>query len=271
VLFVGWRPYVLNLRDHGTIIYPPRQELGYYSQAQLGGQIPPNLAEAGHGLKVAALFFGRTNVGDDVAFKIPGTLIAQELKMTPDGRNGGFGPFFGAETILALLALAWAAGRISLRRQLLPASIALTCLATTLLFPEPWWARFVPLAWVLPLAMALWAKTARPGAASRILMAGVLSLAAANMAIAGYSALADLWLDKRDFAQKLDAMAREPQPVYLSQGTVWKGMRLAADEVWRERLRLRGKSDVVLLPRTNCVAMQFLSADISRCRPPADL
>ena len=79
-----------------------------------------------------------------------------ELRMSTDTRNGGFGPFFGAATLVALAALAWATVRRTSsgtsNRHRIEVLLGLTAygFVTTILFPEPWWARFVPLAWVIP-------------------------------------------------------------------------------------------------------------------------
>ena len=149
--FVGWRPYVVNVLEHHRVVYPP----------QAGRVAPPNLDAAGRGWKVAALFFARTdNSEGPVSFKVPGTVDRHELHMGTDTRVGGFGPFFGAETLVALAALAWASVRRTtprlIYRHRLEVLLGLTAygLLTTVLFPEPWWARYVPLAWVIPLGAA---------------------------------------------------------------------------------------------------------------------
>ncbi len=60
VLFVGWRPYMTNLIEHHTIVYPPPEELGYRPHEP--GQVPPNLDGEGRIAKLAALLFARTNM-----------------------------------------------------------------------------------------------------------------------------------------------------------------------------------------------------------------
>ena len=166
--FVGWRPYVMNVLEHHRIVYPPPDELGYKPGDAFA--VPPNLDGAGRGLKLASLFFSRTDrrYQEPVSFKLPGTLDWHELRMGRDTRGGGFGPFFGAVTLVAFAALVWAslrrtAPRIAYRHH---AEVLLGLMAygllTTVLFPEPWWARFVPLAWVIPLCAAWLAYALRP-------------------------------------------------------------------------------------------------------------
>ena len=270
VLFVGWRPYMVNLVEHHTIIYPPPRELGYRPREP--GQVPPNLDRAGCGRKLAALFFARTNVdGGPVEYKIPGTWTSHELRMASDTRNGGFGPFFGIEMVLSAAAFTWTISRcLRLRHLELQWSLALTALLTTTLFPEPWWARFVPLAWVLPIAAILLAAAGRPGLVVNGLATLVFSLASINMAIAGYSSVADALNAAQDLREKARSMSLDAQPVYLSRGTLWNSTikgRHAAEDVWRERLRELGKTDVMILPRSSCIPVQFLSVDVQRCRP----
>ncbi len=205
--------------------------------------------------------------------KIPGTWNAHELRLASDTRNGGFGPFFGAEIILAAASLAWAIRRrlTTVRGHELQWTLVLFCFATTVLFPEPWWARFVPLAWALPLSGTMLAGALRPGLISGMLMALVMSLAAANMAIAGYWSVTDGLAAGRDLRAKARAMAQDEQPIYLSRGTLWNSTingRHAAEDVWRERLRELGKTDVVIVPRADCAPVQFLSIDVQRCGAP---
>ncbi len=272
VLFVGWRPYMTNLIEHHSIIYPPPEELGYRPHEP--GQVPANLDGTGRISKLEALFFAKTNMdGGPVEYKLPGTWTPHELRMASDTRNGGFGPFFGAEIIMAAAALALALWRrVAIRGHEFPWTVMLFALLATVLFPEPWWARFVPVAWALPLAGIMLAAAIRPGPIINIAAIFVFSLAAINMTIAGYWSVTDGLAAARDLRGKARAMASDAQPVYLSQGTLWNSTingRHAAEEVWRERLRALGKTDVIFVPRSDCVAVQFLSVDVQHCRAPA--
>jgi hypothetical protein len=275
--FAGWRPYATNLIEHHALLYPPASELGYKPGAAT--QVPPNLDGAGHAKKLAALLFARTDMdGGPVIWKIPGAFARSELKMATDTRNGGFGPFFGVAVVLAFGILALAAvfrtrppSPLDFR---LEALIGLTAygVITTALFPEPWWARFVPFAWAAPIGASLIACELRPTAAIRSSAVGVAVLLAANSAIAGYDAVRDGVASARDIELKLDRMSSDPGPIFLSRGTLWNSVidgRHAAEDVWRRRLHDRGKFDVRVLPRERCRALEFLSVDVKRCAAPS--
>jgi len=274
--FVGWRPYIVNVLEHHRVVYPPPAELGY--KPGDAHQVPPNLHAAGRVRKLAALFFARTDryQGRPFSFKVPGTVDWRELRMTTDTRIGGFGPFFGAVTLVALAALAWASFRRTTPRMLyrhrLEVLLGLTAygLLTTVLFPEPWWARFVPLAWVIPIGAAWIACTLRPSPLMRACVTLVVALSVVDAAIAACSAARDGVLGAADINQKLERMLHDPEPVYLSRGTLWNAtinFRSAAEDVWRRRLRDHGTTGVVILPRADCRKIELLTVDVERCAP----
>lgn len=273
--FVGFRPYLTNLRDHGALLYPPPDELGYKPGDV--GQRPPNMADAGRAGKLVALFFARTDMtGGPVRLKFPATLERSELRMESATRNGGFGPLFGAAAILAVVSLMGAAVARAFRPGLpaAPAGVrAWACLLatgtlTTVLFPEPWWARFVPLAWLIPLSAALLGVALLPVRAPRAAAVVVFALAGANITIAATCAVRDGLANAADIAGKIRRMAAEAGPVGLTRGTLWNDRidgRHAAEDVWRRRLADQGKTDVVVVAREDCVKAEFLSVDVWRC------
>lgn len=274
--FAGWRPYVVNVLEYHRLIYPPPDELGF--KPNTGKELPENLKAAGRISKLAALFFAQTNMdGGPVTFKVPGAVASHELRMATDTRNGGFGPFSGATTLAALAALAWATARRTRagtsNRHRIEVLLGLTAygFVATILFPEPWWARFVPLAWLIPIGAVCLADTLRASVFVRSCAILCMALSTLNAAIAGNSAVRDAVNSATDIDQKLERMVSAPGPVYLSRGTVWNariGGQHAAEEVWRKRIWDRGKTAVVIVPRAECQKSEFLSVDVERCAPP---
>jgi hypothetical protein len=270
--FVGWRPYVTNVLEHHRVVYPPPEELGY--KVGPTGQVPPNLQSAGRGWKLAALFFARTDKSyDPVRFKVPGTFDRDELhNMYIDTRKGGFGPLFGAVTLVALAALAWASVRPTLGfvySHRLEVLLGLTAygLLTTILFPDPWWARFVPFAWVIPFGAAGLADALRPSPFVGACVTLVVALSIFNAAIGARTAVLVGMRDGAEINQKLALMVGDPEPIYLSRGWQDGAIRTAPEDVWRRRLRDLGKTAVVVLPRVDCRKIELLTATVERCAP----
>jgi hypothetical protein len=273
--FVGWRPYVTNLLEHESIVYPPPAELGYGPGDP--NQIPSNLVDAGRIHKLLALFFAQTDVDrGPIVFKFPASFEQHELRMGSATPSGGFGPFFGGATLLSVAALAFATARRSVSSAQHTFTEALAGLAvygavTTVLFPEPWWARFVPLAWLIPIGVAFIAYAAKPSWLVRACVCFVIGLGLMNAGIAAFSAEQDAASFALDIRQKLKRMIREPGPIYLSRGTLWNARvngRHAAEDVWRQRLLEKGKDQVIVVSREDCQKLDFLTVDVERCAPP---
>lgn len=73
----------------------------------------------------------------------------------PDARIAGFGPWFSGSLLLAAVGLIVALGR---RRRLVYGAASLlfgaTIIFTVLINPEPWWARYVPQLYLVPILVA---------------------------------------------------------------------------------------------------------------------
>jgi len=176
VVAIGFRPYVTNLRDYGHLVeLGPGGDVGRPSA--FGRLAPP--------VMLAASLLSRTELYPVPELKWPGTVTPRELISmgAPDPRVGGFGPFFALETMIALLAAG--AVTVTLRGRGIgdPAFvIALGLAAITAIFPEPWWARFAPFFWGVPIFLALGAG--ERSALTRWGAVVVLALALVNGGIA---------------------------------------------------------------------------------------
>ena len=150
--FIGWRPFVTGWAE-GDLVgplkgHPIRQE----APANLR-HIPGPLAFP---VSMASATGGRR--AEPVQLKAPFTVTVRELYFmaAPDPRAGGFGPFYSGACLLALAlwggalgSWAWVAN--SLRVVLAGISVSAIILAGCMAFPVNWWARLVPIGWILPL------------------------------------------------------------------------------------------------------------------------
>ena len=146
VALVGYRPYVTNVVDHGAFVYPPRNEII--------GVDPPNLRGADHLTKFAHALFAQTgavNVGDDSVLKWPFQIRLSEFAASSGvALSGGFGPLFGLFLLSALAcfiaSLSRTTGQLHLEFLVASGIIVFSCVV----FPEPSWARYIPM---LPVSL----------------------------------------------------------------------------------------------------------------------
>ena len=160
ILIVGYRPYVTNVLDHGTLLYPNSDRI-------MDVNTPVNVQNPMPSpLKFLYGVFARTEhnrygipTEAPIHLKIPGTFELREF-IAPDfdTRRGGFGPLFSLALIGSFLV--YLIGRMAIARGAsTPATregdgiaiLGLILLGITAFFPEPWWARYVPFLWLTPI------------------------------------------------------------------------------------------------------------------------
>ena len=160
ILIVGYRPYVTNVLDHGTLLYPNSDRI-------MDENTPVNVQNPmSSPLKFLYGVFARTEhnrygipTEAPIHLKIPGTFELREF-IAPDfdTRRGGFGPLFSLALIGSFLV--YLVGRMVIARGAsTPATregdgiaiLGLILLGITAFFPEPWWARYVPFLWLTPI------------------------------------------------------------------------------------------------------------------------
>jgi hypothetical protein len=110
VVAVGYSPYVKNLRAYHHPFFPIA---GPGAVDVMPISVAPELLAAGRPVRLARSLLSRSaNDLEPPKWKIPFAIHTGELVpfSAPDVRIGGFGPWFGAAALLALLslALAWA-------------------------------------------------------------------------------------------------------------------------------------------------------------------
>lgn len=184
VLVIGWNPYVTNTLRHGHPLYPLA---GSEKVDIISGNSPRGVVAAGQFSQLFGSAFSRSHsylapvrprswadcTGASAALpedpnsqrmpairpKWPGSMELAELKVfsvRSDVRIGGFGPWFSLALVLALAAFMLAVARGGLRGRGLGLALLVpgTVLLLSLVFPEPWWARYVPQLALLPIALA---------------------------------------------------------------------------------------------------------------------
>lgn len=180
LFIVNFNPYVTNYIHHGHIFHPFMGK----NVMSVQNHGPQYITTMNSAQKVFASVFSESEnfyVGrlTEVNYKIPFTVSDRELAvfMNTDPRIGGFGPLFGGAIIIGLIIFL-----AMLRYDPKVAGVLGVALffagASVIVNPEPWWARFVPQLWVLPV-MSLIACHYRPNMVVNILrnlLAAVLIL-----------------------------------------------------------------------------------------------
>ncbi len=209
VLLFGFRPYVTNLMEYGSLLHTDAQSFS-------GSQRPANLADMPAPQKFLYSLFSATGgegANDPAQLKWPWQVGEKEWALTgvPDIRTGGFGPLFALGLVLALMSAAYALARREPPDRLL-LWLAFGCFASSALFPEGWWARYVPFAYAAPLLLLL---ALPPAAATRLTALAVLAFLL-NSAAAGYFSYAFFHRLNARFAAMADTLrAQQPASVYL--------------------------------------------------------
>jgi len=163
IFLIGFNPYVTNHVHNGHIFYP-----FFCKDAEpVVNHAPPILIGKSQPEKLFVSVFSETEnyyVGrnDFYTFKFPFSVSAHELTCftNPDTRIGGFGPLFGSMVIVSLIMLAWGAFK-DRKASLATSGFMLWVLLSAVIITEPWWARFVPQIWMIPIAGIVFGCTLR--------------------------------------------------------------------------------------------------------------
>ena len=264
LLIVGWRPYVTVLLGTGEIF-------GATTEVVLGAA---NLRDAGPLLRMAFLLFGKSSnpVGAEQAhLKWPGELSSDEFVSLFDIRNGGFGPWFGLQTMGTLLVggiALWRTRRSVCQGQawIGPFWTAIVFMAS-LFFPISWWARLVSPFWLVAVLPLVWrtgnarqtgswlAVLTRVGWA--LAMAGVM----VNMAAVAVS-LTSVMTTNRAITQVLAAVAQDGDAVRIVPSTAPD--LDGTSSIWEQRL-IRASIYPRVGPATGCRRPLFSAGSVQLC------
>ncbi len=156
VIVIGYKPYVTNLQDHLSLLYPSVRDIMSYN-------IPNNVKGVPAPIGFFYGIFAETSrtlwpypFDSQIYLKFPGTFSIDEFKILRfDTRRGGFGPFFSLAFLSSIFA--YTACRVvsfsspsysMIRKGDSIAAFALVLLLMSIFFPESWWARYVPFTWL---------------------------------------------------------------------------------------------------------------------------
>jgi len=159
-LAVGFNPYVTNLRETGNPFYPfafGRLAPGGTEENFAVHQMPVVFRGSNRFENFARSIFSRCQNDYDLSaltfrgspLKIPFTVGADEIGWfrNVDTRICGWGPLTSGILLFASAAIWFGCRRA--RHLALPLSLCL--LATIFAIPHPWWARYAPQLWLLPV------------------------------------------------------------------------------------------------------------------------
>ncbi len=159
----GFNPYVTNTFAHGHPLHPV---FGKEGRDVVTSQKPANFLRMN---PVESLLYSLFSEGgtdhaqnaegfNPASLKVPFTIAKDEVRFSnSDPRAGGFGTMFGGMLILSLLLFAVHCARLAARKRtrllFVHAGIIAWILASVLVIPDSWWARWIPQLWILPLVI----------------------------------------------------------------------------------------------------------------------
>ena len=193
-LAVGYNPYVTNLQTTGNPLFPFT-----FDQTKRGteenftnNQMPVSFRGRNRFDTFLRSVFGRCQNSYDYSsqtfsggsLKTPFTVSAAEVRCFKDvdTRICGWGPLTSGVLICALAATCTAKRRERQKYGKIGLTLTLCVLATVFVIPHPWWARYVPQLWLLPViaAVALWLSERK---LDQLFGAALIALMFANLAM----------------------------------------------------------------------------------------
>ena len=281
---IGYKPYVTNIVDHGQLLYPSVDKI-------MATNIPDNLEALPVPVKFLYGIFSRTEdsvwpvlVTAPVHLKIPGTFQISEFKdLDFDTRRGGFGPFFSLALILSIVVFTFTR-LTSARRNYAPqrhkgdalALFAFILLVASALFPESWWARYVPFTWLAVLLITISTlfledKSNRPMFA-RFLVTVIVLCFLGNIASAILGSIRQSWHtyqrtavieDMKDYPIIELTLIHDPRIIKDHQSTAIT----YSDKTWTTLLRERGIETKITseFHKEDCEISGFFDGNIIWC------
>lgn len=184
-LVLGFHPYVTNLVRHHHPLYPVLgpDAAAVWTTPRVNRAESLLVATFSRSRHAATSAEAVARLADHADLKLPWSVRRDEVEAfaVPDVRVGGFGPLFAATVLAGLVALAIGWRRAG-RAVLVP---LVGTLFSVMVFPQPWFARFVPQLWLVPLLAAA-AVLGSPVRWRRTIGALVVGLALADAGLVAF-------------------------------------------------------------------------------------
>ncbi len=213
VFVLGFNPYVTNTVRFLNPFYPM---VGPGATVEYRSYRPSNFDDMGRARQFAVSLFAPTEWGTTPAQpKWPLTSTAEEWRSVvyPDPKTGGFGPLFsGALVGSAAVLIASAIGSRS-RRLFVGACLSGAVVASAIVIPEGWLARYVPQVWWVPLILVVAALASR--GVSRYLAYAVVAILALNAGAIAARCVVFQAQQSAELALQLQTLQQAGEPVLL--------------------------------------------------------
>jgi hypothetical protein len=222
VLLVGYNPYVTNTLQKGHPFYPLSGE----DKVDIVQNFTPRNLERLNRFEQAAVSYFSVSRGNSTEKlptmpKPPFTFTAQELKVfaEPDVAVSGFGPLFGGAIILSGVILAFSFRRTGLA--LAAAAVIAVLLVSVFINPAPWWARYVPQLWFVPLICVFLGLAFRDRRLMRAVSWTLACVIAANVLLVTSVFAKEQWVLNMQLREQLAELQRASKPVQASFDYSW--------------------------------------------------
>jgi len=226
VCFVGFNPYAQNLLQGRSIFYPL---VGSQTVDIMSNNSPGDFAGTNRFERLFRSLFSRADHqrGSSAQavvtrLKIPFTVHRSEIRpyLAPETRVAGFGPLFGGILLLSLVGVVLLLVSKSTRRDrvvlgLLYAQVVIV--ATVLVNPEGWWARYAPQLWLVPVFATIALVLRAEGRRMRILGWVLCGLLLVNAAFVGAIGFANTVNARMEIGAALDRIEASQGVVSLQQ------------------------------------------------------
>lgn len=216
---IGYDPYVTNTITHGHPFFPLRGENAIDIMSHV---TPRPLLHMGRIEKLAfSLFHESSNdLNPTSNLKFPLTLASREIGAFTgsETRLGGWGPLFGGILILGIVAFI---GLLALHKQRqvgwLTSAAVTVLIASVVLNPEAWWARYTPQLWLVPLVLsvALLSHRTKPARIAGLAI-GLLMLVNSSLVAKAY--FQSNYRTSGRIYTEISRLARSAQPIIVNFG-----------------------------------------------------